>query len=89
MQPGASAAQIQAVERRLEQAAAGLHLKRIDGKHMTVIAAVGDADAVREMGLEGLDGVDRVVEIQRRARGPADRLTIAAARSGWPPPGRP
>lgn len=89
MQPGASAAQIQAVERRLEQAtAAGLHLKRIDGKHMTVIAAVGDADAVREMGLEGLDGVDRVVEIQRPYKLASNEVTHAEpSRFALPRPG--
>jgi 3-deoxy-7-phosphoheptulonate synthase len=63
MTPDASAAQIEAVVERLE--AAGVHAKVMPGELTTAIGAIGDPEGVREMGLEGLPGVDQVIPISR------------------------
>lgn len=63
MQPGAAEAQIQSVTTRLEEA--GVHIVVVPGEFVTLIGALGDPEGVRELGLEGLDGVDRVVPISR------------------------
>lgn len=65
MQKGASAADIEAVEERLERDLPHLHLKRIRGQELTVIAAIGDADALRELDVESMNGVDRLVPIDQ------------------------
>jgi 3-deoxy-7-phosphoheptulonate synthase len=63
MTPEASAAEIEAVVARLE--AAGVHAKVMPGELTTAIGAIGDPEGVREMGLEGLPGVDQVIPISR------------------------
>jgi len=63
MTPDATPAQIDAVVERLH--AAGVHAKVMPGELTTAIGAIGDPEGVREMGLEGLPGVDRVVPISR------------------------
>ena len=63
MTPDATAAQIEAVVERLE--AAGVHAKVMPGELTTAIGAIGDPEGVREMGLEGLPGVDQVIPISR------------------------
>ena len=63
MTPEATPAQIQAVVARLE--AAGVHAKVMPGALTTAIGAIGDPEGVREMGLEGLGGVDQVIPISR------------------------
>jgi 3-deoxy-7-phosphoheptulonate synthase len=63
MTPDATAEQIEAVVERLE--AAGVHAKVMPGELTTAIGAIGDPEGVREMGPEGLPGVDQVVPISR------------------------
>jgi 3-deoxy-7-phosphoheptulonate synthase len=63
MTPEATAAQIDAVVERLQ--AGGVHAKVMPGELTTAIGAIGDPEGVREMGLEGLPGVDRVIPISR------------------------
>ena len=63
MTPDATASQIEAVVERLE--AAGVHAKVMPGELTTAIGAIGDPEGVREMGLEGLPGVDQVIPISR------------------------
>ena len=63
MTPEATPAQIEAVVERLE--AAGVHAKVMPGELTTAIGAIGDPEGVREMGLEGLPGVDQVIPISR------------------------
>jgi 3-deoxy-7-phosphoheptulonate synthase len=63
MTPQATAAEIDAVVRRLE--AAGVHAKVMPGELTTAIGAIGDPEGVRSMGLEGLPGVDQVIPISR------------------------
>jgi 3-deoxy-7-phosphoheptulonate synthase len=63
MTPEATPAQIGAVVERLE--AAGVHAKVMPGELTTAIGAIGDPEGVREMGLEGLPGVDQVIPISR------------------------
>jgi 3-deoxy-7-phosphoheptulonate synthase len=63
MTPEATPAQVDAVVERLE--AAGVHAKVMPGELTTAIGAIGDPEGVREMGLEGLPGVDQVIPISR------------------------
>jgi 3-deoxy-7-phosphoheptulonate synthase len=63
MTPGASEAEVDAVVRRLE--ATGVHVLTMPGELTTAIGAIGDPEGVRELGLEGMAGVDRVVPISR------------------------
>jgi len=63
MTPGASEAQVDAVKDRL--ATTGVHVVVLPGELTTAIGAIGDPEGVRELGLEGLSGVDRVVPISR------------------------
>src|ERR671914_498224 len=63
MTPQATAAEIDAVVRRLE--AAGVHAKVMPGELTTAIGAIGDPEGVSAMGLEGLPGVDQVIPISR------------------------
>src|SRR3982751_6912776 len=63
MTPGASEAEVAAVKERL--ATTGVHVVVLPGELTTAIGAIGDPEGVRELGLEGLAGVDRVVPISR------------------------
>jgi 3-deoxy-7-phosphoheptulonate synthase len=63
MTPGAAEAQIAAVRARLETV--GVHVLVMPGELTTAIGAIGDPEGVRELGLEGMAGVDRVVPISR------------------------
>jgi 3-deoxy-7-phosphoheptulonate synthase len=63
MTPEATAEQIQAVVEKLE--ARGVHAKVMPGELTTAIGAIGDPEGVRELGLEGLAGVDQVIPISR------------------------
>src|SRR4051794_26645876 len=63
MTPQAGAEEIAAVVERLE--AAGVHAKVMPGELTTAIGAIGDPEGVREMGLEGMPGVDQVIPISR------------------------
>jgi 3-deoxy-7-phosphoheptulonate synthase len=63
MTPKASDAQVEAVRERL--AATGVHVVVMPGELTTAIGAIGDPQGVTELGLEGMDGVDRVVPISR------------------------
>jgi 3-deoxy-7-phosphoheptulonate synthase len=61
MTPHASQGEIDAVVERLE--AAGVHAKVMPGELTTAIGAIGDPQGVREMGLEVMPGVERIVPI--------------------------
>ena len=63
MTPEATEAQIAAVTARLETT--GVHVLVMPGELTTAIGAIGDPEGVRELGLEGMAGVDRVVPISR------------------------
>src|SRR3954467_2963578 len=63
MAPGASDAEVHAVESRLEET--GVHVLVMPGELTTAIGAIGAPERVRELGLEGMAGVDRVVPISR------------------------
>jgi 3-deoxy-7-phosphoheptulonate synthase len=63
MTPDATEAQIAAVRARLETT--GVHVLVMPGELTTAIGAIGDPEGVRELGLQGMAGVDRVVPISR------------------------
>ena len=42
-----------------------MHVLVMPGELTTAIGAIGDPEGVRELGLEGMAGVDRVVPISR------------------------
>src|SRR5882757_6265827 len=63
MTPDAGEAEIAAVRAKLETT--GVHVLVLPGELTTAIGAIGDPEGVRELGLEGLSGVDRVVPISR------------------------
>ena len=63
MTPQATEEQIAAVVEKLE--ARGVHAKVMPGELTTAIGAIGDPEGVREMGLEGMPGVDQVIPISR------------------------
>src|SRR5689334_21670110 len=63
MTPGATEEQVAAVVARLETT--GVHVLVMPGELTTAIGAIGDPEGVRELGLEGMAGVDRVVPISR------------------------
>ena len=63
MTPEAGEAEIAAVRARLETT--GVHVLVLPGELVTAIGAIGDPEGVRELGLEGMAGVDRVVPISR------------------------
>jgi 3-deoxy-7-phosphoheptulonate synthase len=63
MTPEAGEAEIDAVKARLETT--GVHVLVLPGELTTAIGAIGDPEGVRELGLEGMAGVDRVVPISR------------------------
>src|SRR3954467_5094063 len=66
MTPEATEAHIAAVRKRLETT--GVHVLILPGELTTAIGAIGDPEGVRELGLEGMAGVDRVVPISRPSR---------------------
>ena len=61
--PHATPEEVAAVEKRLETM--GVHVLVLPGELTTAIGAIGDPEGVRELGLEGMAGVDRVVPISR------------------------
>ena len=63
MTPHATDVEVAAVRARLETM--GLHVLVMPGELTTAIGAIGDPEAVREAGFEGMEGVDRVVPISR------------------------
>jgi 3-deoxy-7-phosphoheptulonate synthase len=63
MTPQATEAEVAAVRARLE--GTGVHVLVMPGELTTAIGAIGDPEGVRELGLEGMAGVDRVVPISR------------------------
>jgi 3-deoxy-7-phosphoheptulonate synthase len=63
MKESASADQVDAVVRQVEQVGARAHVSR--GELHTVIGAIGDRDHVANLELEGFPGVDHVVPITR------------------------
>ncbi|MBJ7348391.1 MAG: 3-deoxy-7-phosphoheptulonate synthase, partial [Thermoleophilaceae bacterium] len=64
MKEGATEEQIQTVVARVEEAGAKAHISR--GQFVTVIGAIGDADAaIGELGLEVIEGVDHTVPITK------------------------
>ncbi len=63
MTPEATTSEIDAVRERLETT--GVHVLVLPGEMVTAIGAIGDPEGVRELGLEGMAGVDRVVPISR------------------------
>src|ERR1043165_3966350 len=63
MTPEATEANTAAVRKRLETT--GVHVLVLPGELTTAIGAIGDPEGVRELGLEGMAGVDRVVPISR------------------------
>jgi 3-deoxy-7-phosphoheptulonate synthase len=63
MTPQATEAEVAAVVEKLE--ARGVHAKVMPGELTTAIGAIGDPEGVREMGLEGMPGVDQVIPISR------------------------
>src|SRR3954453_15464032 len=63
MTPGATEEQVAAVVARLETT--GVHVLTMPGELTTAIGAIGDPEGVRELGLEGMSGVARVVPISR------------------------
>jgi 3-deoxy-7-phosphoheptulonate synthase len=63
MTPEATEAEIAAVKVKLETT--GVHVLVLPGELTTAIGAIGDPERVRELGLEGMAGVDRVVPISR------------------------
>jgi 3-deoxy-7-phosphoheptulonate synthase len=63
MTPQATQVDIEAVTKRLETT--GVHVVVMPGELTTAIGAIGDPEGVAELGLEGMNGVDRVVPISR------------------------
>ena len=63
MAPDATTEQVEAVRARVAET--GVHVLVMPGELTTAIGAIGDPEAVRELALEGMAGVDRVVPISR------------------------
>src|SRR5215217_2854777 len=63
MTPEAGEPEIEAVKAKLKTT--GVHVLVLPGELTTAIGAIGDPEGVRELGLEGMAGVDRVVPISR------------------------
>jgi len=73
MTPQASEAEVEAVRERLAET--GVHVVVMPGELTTAIGAIGDPEGVRELGLEGMGGVDRVVPISRPYKLASSELT--------------
>jgi 3-deoxy-7-phosphoheptulonate synthase len=63
MKESATADQVEAVVRQVEQVGAKAHISR--GELHTVIGAIGDRDHVANLALDGFPGVDHIVPITR------------------------
>jgi 3-deoxy-7-phosphoheptulonate synthase len=63
MQPGASASEIAAVVKRLEEVGADAHVS--EGQFRTIIGAVGDREQIRALPWEAMPGVERAVPVLR------------------------
>lgn len=63
MKEGASPDQIDSVVRRVESVGAAAHVS--EGDVLTVVGAIGDAERIANLDLEGAPGVDRVVPIMK------------------------
>src|ERR1700754_1047970 len=63
MTPDAGEAEVAAVRARLETT--GVHVLVMPGELTTAIGAIGDPEGVRELGLEGMAGVDRGGPVSR------------------------
>ena len=63
MREGATAEEVQAVVRQVEQAGASPHVSR--GEVHTVVGAIGEPERIANLELEGFPGVDHVVPISR------------------------
>ena len=63
LQKGVTDEQIEEVSARLRQAGLGVHLSQ--GHYRTIIGAIGDEKKVREMGLEALSYVEKVLPITK------------------------
>jgi 3-deoxy-7-phosphoheptulonate synthase len=74
----ATAEQVTHVVRRLEDTGT-VHAKVVPGELQIAIAALGDAAAVRGLGIEALPGVDRVVPLSRPYKLASSELTGAAS----------
>ena len=61
MKPTATASEVDAVIERIQSVGAHAHPSR--GEEVTVVGAIGDREHVARLGLEGYDGVDKVVPI--------------------------
>src|SRR3954465_9529592 len=61
MKPTATASQVDAVIERIQSVGAQAHPSR--GEGVAVVGAIGDREHVARLGLEGYDGVDKVVPI--------------------------
>ena len=57
MTPEAGEPEIEAVKAKLKTT--GVHVLVLPGELTTAIGAIGDPEGVRELGLEGMAGVDR------------------------------
>src|SRR3954463_8420613 len=73
MTPGATEEQVAAVVAKLETT--GVHVLTMPGELKTAIGAIGDPEGVRELGPEGMSGVDRVVPISRPYKLASSELT--------------
>ena len=63
MQPAAKEEEVQHVMTRLESAGLGVHLSK--GQFRTIIGAIGDEELVRNLGLEALPFVEKVLPITK------------------------
>jgi 3-deoxy-7-phosphoheptulonate synthase len=64
MAPEATPQEIETVVARLDGTGT-VHAKVVPGEAQVAVAAIGDAAAVRQLGLEALAGVDRVIPLSR------------------------
>jgi len=83
MAPEASPEQIRQVVARLE-ATGTVHPKVVPGASQIAVAAIGDAAAVRGLGLQALDGVDQVVPLSRPYKLASSELSHHAPSGWWP-----
>lgn len=63
MNPGAKKEQVDLVVVRLKQVGFGIHLS--EGETRTVIGAIGDRTRVHSLGLEAMEGVEKVVPVSK------------------------
>jgi 3-deoxy-7-phosphoheptulonate synthase len=77
MKSDATQEQIDAVVARVESVGARAHLSQ--GEEVTLIGAIGDREHVQRLGLEGYDGVDRLVPILKPYKLASSQLTHGAS----------